>query len=313
MLPTKFELQKCAFCQRDVSLLNSHIVPRFVWDWLKRTSATGFLRQGTNIDKRQQDGWKERMLCSDCEQHFSRWEKQASEIAFIPIHDHNASVIEYDEWMAKFCASVCWRVLYLFRHLGLSHLSPELRSTADGALDVWKEFLLEKRHDVGLHELHLLPVGPVDSTTTTEAAPNLNRYLMRTVDMDIASDSRSAFVYVKMCRLMVFGFISVADAVHWQGTRISMPTGTVSPRQYVLPSAIGDFLNDRAANCLKLQESMSQRQRAKLDMWMRENPDTIANSESFRAMVHDVELFGDAAFSNSPNNPLHPSGGSPCS
>lgn len=310
MIPTNIQLQACAFCERATSLRNSHVVPRFVWDWLKRTSATGYLRQGTNVDKRQQDGWKERLLCTDCEQLFGLWEKRTSELVFIPLHDQDASILNYDEWMGKFCASICWRVLYLYRHIGLTHLSPELKASADFALGVWKQFLLDARRDVGTHELHFLPVGPVDSARTEGTAPNLNRYLMRSVDVDVACDSRSAFVYVKMCRFMLFGFISVSDGAHWEGTRVSIPAGIISPRQYVLPSSVGEFLNDRAANCLRLQESMSDRQRTKLDAWMLDNADTIANSESFRAMMHDVDIFGNAAFSKSPNKPMNPSGGS---
>jgi hypothetical protein len=237
------------------------------------------------------------MLCSDCEQRFSRLEKRICENVFIPIHKNKSTLIEYDECMANFCASICWRVLCYFRHLGLSKLPPELQSAADAAMALWKDFLLEKRNDLGLHELHLLPVGPVNSINTRLSAPNLNRYFMRSVDMDIASDSQSAFVYVKMCRLMVFGFISVADSAHWVGTRITIPTGTISQQEYGLPDRIGEFINKRAENCLKLQDSMSQHQREKLDKWMRENPQKIACSESFRAMVHDVELFGDKAFS----------------
>lgn len=45
----------CALCRDNTELKESHIIPKFVGKWLKRTSATGYLRNIDNINKRQQD------------------------------------------------------------------------------------------------------------------------------------------------------------------------------------------------------------------------------------------------------------------
>jgi len=47
-----------------------------------------------------------------------------------------------------------------------------------------------------------------------------------------------------------------------------------------------------------LQAGISQRQKAKLSDAIYSDPDTIAQSESFRAMIHDVNVFGSSAFSD---------------
>src|SRR3989338_3970148 len=52
--------------------LTAHFIPKFVFDWIKKTSATGYLRQAININKRLQDGAKEKFLCLECENKFSK-------------------------------------------------------------------------------------------------------------------------------------------------------------------------------------------------------------------------------------------------
>jgi hypothetical protein len=41
----------CALCQDETNLKESHLIPKFVGKWLKRTSATGYLRDIDNINK----------------------------------------------------------------------------------------------------------------------------------------------------------------------------------------------------------------------------------------------------------------------
>lgn len=293
------QLSTCAFCNSGGELRMSHIIPRFVWDWFKKTSATGYIRSGEAPDMRRQDGHKERLLCHDCEQLFSQWEKSVAEQVFLPIHDGEylpAQPVVYGEWMAKFAASVCWRVLFWYKQLGLTHLDDLQRFMADRALDGWCKYLNGEANTIGVHELHCVAVGPLGHDSTQLGPANLNRYLLRSVDVDIVRGSESAFVYVKMCRILIFGFIDMPNANFWQGSRLSLKDGTLVNPKIHLPKSIGDFINDRAENAHLRAMQISKAQRAKLDKWMKENPDKVAASESFRAMVHDVEMFGSDAF-----------------
>lgn len=38
----------CALCGKNAELRESHLIPKFVGEWIKRTSATGYLRQVVN-------------------------------------------------------------------------------------------------------------------------------------------------------------------------------------------------------------------------------------------------------------------------
>ncbi len=59
------EYPNCALCQEAKVLKKSHIVPKFIGKWIKKTSETGKFR---DLDyKRIQDSVKLYLLCGDCE------------------------------------------------------------------------------------------------------------------------------------------------------------------------------------------------------------------------------------------------------
>ncbi|AKL95575.1 hypothetical protein CACET_c21280 [Clostridium aceticum] len=78
-------MEECALCKKKAELKNSHIIPKFVTDWIKKTGPTGFLRDTNNAFRlRVQDGLKVHLLCGECEQLFSKHEKIFAEKIFIP-------------------------------------------------------------------------------------------------------------------------------------------------------------------------------------------------------------------------------------
>lgn len=46
----------CKLCENEELKENSHVVPAFVFRWLKSSSPTGFLRKTGNVNKRINDG-----------------------------------------------------------------------------------------------------------------------------------------------------------------------------------------------------------------------------------------------------------------
>src|SRR5712675_772123 len=96
-------LQPCRLCGESRHLQESHVIPAFVYRWLKETSATGYLRFGQTPNKRVQDGCKERWLCADCEQRLGVWEAQFATKVFYPLSQDGGGQICYREWMMKFC------------------------------------------------------------------------------------------------------------------------------------------------------------------------------------------------------------------
>lgn len=61
----------CLLCKRERELQLSHIIPNFVYNWLKDTSPS-FIRSSQNPNQRIQDGPKYYLLCAECEGLFSK-------------------------------------------------------------------------------------------------------------------------------------------------------------------------------------------------------------------------------------------------
>jgi hypothetical protein len=82
----------CALCQLDKPLVNSHIIPEFLYqelyDNLHRFHSMSTAPKAKN--NLLQKGTRERLLCGGCEQHLSVLERYASQVLFggIPLKGH---------------------------------------------------------------------------------------------------------------------------------------------------------------------------------------------------------------------------------
>ena len=99
----------CSFCAKNGELRDSHVLPAFVYRWLRKRSGTGHIRHTENPNRRVQDGLKLPWLCALCEAKFSQYETAFATKLF---HPWNKGVvrINYTDWLLKFCTSVSWRV-----------------------------------------------------------------------------------------------------------------------------------------------------------------------------------------------------------
>lgn len=290
----------CQLCLKNADLKLSHIVPKFVWRWLKE-SAPGGIRTNRNPNLRIQDGPKTYLLCAECEQRFSDWEKPFCERVFLPLHNPEpvTTSIRYEGWALKFAVSVSWRVLTFFEHeASTKHFTPLQRQLADEALETWRRFLLGELENPGDFNQHLLPTDVIESYQGPKISSSLNRYLLRNVHIDVISTQSSAYVYTKMCRLILFGRIHEKYPKHWRGMQLRLRRGDIRPRDYLLPAGIAEYMNRKADEARRALESLSPRQYKVVDAEFDKNVDAIANSEIFRAMSYDVLHSGKEAFSN---------------
>jgi hypothetical protein len=229
-------------------------VPGFVYKWLKATAATGYIRFGAEPNRRVQDGFKRYWLCRQCEQKFSRWETEFANEVFYPFNDGRTARASYEPWLMKFCVSVSWRVLTLFFQEGhLKDFPDDLQEKVKNALRAWHEFLSDLRPDLGPHEQHLLPWDVV-SSTDPRMPLNINRYILRSVDIDVVEGGHTAFVYSKLGRFMILGFISMKNTKHWDGGTRIYSNGTIEPRISFLHISAPMFfrkLEKREGSCIR--------------------------------------------------------------
>lgn len=287
----------CRLCKQEVELLESHIIPSFVYRWLKESSVTGHFRHGETINKRVQDGIKIHMLCSNCEKLFGVWENAFAQEIFVPLHEGKTMNI-YGPWLLKFSVSISWRILTYFKEfLDLNHFSEDLLKSVDNALNVWQEFLLDKRPHPDKYEQHLLPFrGFIADRRDPELPSNFNRYISRSVDIDAACSKTQAYIYAKMCRVMLVGFIEMDHRERWNDTKIHVNHGTLEKQHYRVPVDIRNFMYYKARRLQKIGRTISDKQWNKIGQDYRKNLDKTPNSEMFKAITQDFILFGDDAF-----------------
>lgn len=287
----------CRLCKQETELAESHIVPSFVYRWLKESSVTGHFRFGETVNRRVQDGIKTYLLCSDCEKLFGVWENAFAQEIFVPLHE-GRKVSAYGPWLLKFCVSISWRILTYFKEcLDLDHFSEDLLRSADNALDVWQEVLLDKRPHPDRCEQHMLPLrGFIADRSDPELPSNFNRYVSRSIDIDAACSKSQAYVYAKMCRILLIGFIEMNNRERWRDTKIHVKNGTLEKQHYRIPIDIRNFMYYKARRMQKIGRTMSGRQWGKVGQDYRRNLDKFPNSEMFNAITQDFILFGDDAF-----------------
>lgn len=288
---------KCKLCARDAELCDSHIIPAFAYRWLRDTSGTGHIRLGATPNKRVQDGYKRYWLCSDCESKFNLWETRFATRIFHPYSSGTSSSFRYSKYLLNFCVSVSWRVLRFYREeTTFSDWTHDSIQQLDEAEKTWKDVLLGTRPNPGHFEQHILPCDAIESHTYSKIPTNINRYLMRAIDMDLVRGGNIGFVYSKIGRFIVLGFFKLDAPRQWKGTKVHGNEGLLGPREYTLPAQFAEYLFYKAKKLSEINAKMSPRQRSKIDDAFRKDIERAARSDALAAMSQDVRLFGNDAF-----------------
>ncbi|WP_176506207.1 hypothetical protein [Pseudomonas urethralis] len=104
----------CALClDKNVILKESHSIPKFAYDWLKKSSRTPYIRHSSDVNVRHQDGPKEYLLCGKCEGKLSVWEKILAEKLFRKIANYRKQPekVVVTEEIKLAVLSIFWRAL----------------------------------------------------------------------------------------------------------------------------------------------------------------------------------------------------------
>jgi hypothetical protein len=287
----------CKLCRNPCLLQLSHVVPAFVFKWLKDTSATGFIRLGDKPNLRAQDGYKRYWLCRGCEETLNTFETPFATKVFHPLSADGSQRIAYEEWFLKFCISISWRVIQIMRENdGFSNYTQAQLARVDVASMEWAHCLLAKAPHPGRFEQHFLLLDAIEESTYDALPANLNRYLLRTVNLDVVRGANTIFTFAKLSKFLILGFIELRNPKEWLGTKVHVRHGYIGTGNYVVPHQFGDYLSAQAQKFAAIHGDISESQRAKIDSSMRANIERVARSASFQAMSHDVGLFGSEAF-----------------
>lgn len=294
-------LSPCRLCGIDSDLQLSHILPAFAYRWIRESSGNGHVRASSEPNQRVQDGLKHHWLCASCEMVFSRSERSFAGHIFHPYLQGSSERHPYGSWLLHFCTSVSWRVLrYHTDESGLTGYEPKALERIQQAESIWRQYLLGARPHPGPHQQHLLPMDQIESTGGSfgrSLAPNINRYLLRAIGMDLCRSGEEIFTFAKLGRFIILGFVHEPNPHHWRGTKVNANRGVIEPKDYTVPLAFGHYLNRKAHAAREALDAVSDRQYAKIEESFRVNIDRYIDSDSFTAMRADVERSGDDAFS----------------
>lgn len=266
----------CGLCGEEKELLKSHFVPKFATDWIKKTSATGYLRQMINKNKRVQDGKKEKFLCKDCELKFSKYESYFAKNIFHPYMSKAKTSFRYDENLQKFIISVSWRLLKGSLEK-LKKSQPEMLEYAKETEEKWREILLNDEIDQE-HEHHLFLWDYIE--TSSEGMPDkFQAYMMRGVDGTPAGNKKELFLFSKIPSIFfVSSIYPKRIQQYWDKTLIEKK-GILSVPQTCSHPGFGDFLFGRAK--IGNKQKLTQRQNDKIRDTMLKDLERVRKSKTF--------------------------------
>ena len=190
------------------------------------------------MQRRRQDGVKIPMLCGACEQRLSTWERQFSENVFMPLTGGDGfNPFEYGPWLAQFAVSLSWRSLTFMPTMApLTHVPPQHTARLDNAAETWRRFLLDGLHPIGSFDQHFVPLGFLDAHTIPSLPPNINRYIARSVAIDVVTSSDQIFVFTKLPFAVIIGMLYSARPGEWVGTKLDPAGGHFGEGQESWPS-----------------------------------------------------------------------------
>lgn len=290
----------CRLCQRERSLQESHLVPKFVSNMIKG-DANGRLRRPEQPDIPFQDGIKGKMLCFECEQRFSRWERAASD--FVRLCQDDTGPYKYGDYLVPFVLSVAWRVLVGQMDAGVGSSWPAKVEPAIERAEVeWRNSILQEDFRPLNGRIHALVIGSSGTPSMAmqrEMPANWNRYLdvsvdatvATTIDPNVPSSSQSAIAYVKMGRLATFTVIRTPSFRRWKGSAVHW-RGLLMDVHDEVPPPLLAFMADRARGFENRLKQMSPVQRARIGERVLRGTAEGRMPRALSALERDLEMFG---------------------
>lgn len=195
----------CELYKFETDLRESHIFPKFVVNYHKKTGSKYF-RKPIESNRRLQDAIKIHLLSDKAEQEFSAKETWFANNIFYPFHKGQRQ-LKYTEDLYYFAISFLWRALVL--NLKMEDLSnrwyyPKLMT----AEKEWREYLTNDIYPKTCNNNFLYFTHYVGENTT-----NIERvysYLLRTMDATIISspeDQNTLIVYGKFNQFMFWSIL----------------------------------------------------------------------------------------------------------
>lgn len=248
----------CRLCDCEKTLKESHIIPKFVFRWMKQKGGK-YIRKADNPNKRVEDGVKSYLLCNECEQSFSKLEDKFARDIFYPYSNYNIDTFQYDKDLIKFSISVLYRLLLINLNPNQSFDNLHFNELLS-ALSEWKNFLQSGTRLKKFSKIHIY----FTSDETIKDILPTDRFLnffLRGVDGTIVSSNESCIVYAKMARIILIGEVKEFDISEMRNTLINLDGGEIYTKQMRLNPLFKEFFVDRVRQLNSFYDNVSEKQR----------------------------------------------------
>lgn len=283
----------CRLCGQHGPLQLSHIIPAFVYRWLKFTG--GPIRQSTEPNRRVQDGLKEHWLCRECEDRFGKREKVFADSIF-HCQAPKPESITYGPWFNYFATSLAWRTLeFAYGKNPDAQYTREQEDLTSQAREEWRRSLLGSPQMSRMFPLHVMMFQAGIKTNAADLPSNWNRFQLRQITLDIVGSSKSLMTYTKLGPFTFFGMIQHRKR-DWRGTRINLEGGRFPPRKVVLAASILPLFQEKADLSAQALLGVSERQSVLIDQTMERRLQNAETDPHIQALLADYAMFGAKIF-----------------
>ncbi len=273
----------CRLCGANADLVRSHIIPKFVFSWIKETSATGKLRPGDNPNKRIQDGPSFPLYCRKCEESFSTYENYFARNIFYPHMEGKFKEIVCSDELERFMVGLFWRILD-YCSSDFVKLKPGCSIPHSNAHREWRDYLLGKT-STHKSELHLSLL--TDGTFTSIDESKLLWYFHRGTDAEIySSGPGEIIIYCKMPKMILFSSIFPSRPGDFLGTRVSKGS-VIEKESAIFNSGFVRFIRSRV-DIINQGEASAERKKVVLKS-IRADPKRFRKSETMKYLSKEFE------------------------
>ncbi|MGL3046078.1 hypothetical protein ACSJMR_13620 [Acinetobacter pecorum] len=279
-------MNKCRLCHEEKKLEESHIVPKFLGKWLRKNSATGYLRSNEAPNMRRQDLFKIHLLCKACEDLISDDESYFANTIFHPYMNRPEASYHfaYDERLIRFCAGLSWRVLVYLTE----HLNDEDNIEIQKYKLKLENFLLKKIPNLDQYEQHIIPLELNSQSPLNIKHSNVNSYFFRSVDIDLLDLKDERIIYIKIPNFIIIANINYKYISKMRASRVALKKGIIAPKNYYLPIEMYNYLDDRLTFIKEnINDEISDVQTQKILEDIKKDPDRLMKSDTLKAIKAD--------------------------
>lgn len=289
---------RCALCENVDELKLSHIIPKFVFRYLKKDSFTGRMRNVSNPNQAVQDGDKMYLLCGKCEELFSQRETPFSNKIFYPFKANGFNGLSYDgNWLQYFIVSVNWRTLYLDlkgfvensdKENGIDEKDLKLLIKTE---KVMRDYLLGFRSDLSSIENHIFFFDDIKSIDSSAEINNPHRLIQGSAFgyTVLTKDPKCIYVFANLTGVIIVTIIKRATDEKWKNTYVKQRDGKIRVTQQVKSPIFSElfYIQDQREKYLN---KMSEKQKQQIIDKVIDAGESFKESGSYKRFLKDQKI-----------------------